>query len=379
MKSKDIVRLREKKSQRTGISSLYLELNRDGKRTYEFLRLYLNPGKDPATKAANKATLEAAKTIQAKRIVEVQRGEADILSPRSRAVLFTDYIDEYLQRHSQMSPSHRKGMLITKRRWVDYAGEKVTVKGITPKMLTGFAEYLHGDLKRNYFSRKDGVEKQASTVVRLKPNSIRTHYDRIVWVLNAAHNDGLLPFNPASRVDAKEKPRTEKVERGYLTAGELARLVAAPCPDPEIKRAFLFACYTGLRKSDVMALTWGNISNKSISVRMQKTGDPITIPLSTAAEKYLGAPGKKTEHPFTFKSERQMYRDLLVWAENAGVDKHVTFHMSRHTFATMALTYGADIYTVSKLLGHSNLKTTQVYAQIVDKKKEEAVNLIPEF
>lgn len=376
---KDIVILRERKSPRTGVSSLFLEMNRDGKRTYEFLHLYLKPGKDPATKAANKATLEAAKTIQARRIVEIQRGEADILSPRSRAVLFTEYVDEYLERHSQMSPSHRKGMLITRRRWVDYAGENVRIKEITPRMLTGFAEYLRGDLKRNYYSRKDGVERQASTVVRLRPNSIRTHYDRIVWILNAAHNDGLLPFNPATRVDAKEKPRTEKVERGYLTAGELARLVATPCPDPELKRAFLFACYTGLRKSDVQALTWDNIYNRIVSVRMQKTGSPITIPLSPTAEKYLGTPGQKADHPFTFKSERQMNRDLLAWAEAAGVEKHVTFHMARHTFATIALTYGADIYTVSKLLGHTNLKTTQIYAQIVDKKKEEAVNLIPEF
>lgn len=377
--NKDIVKLREKRSQRTGVKSLYLEMNRDGRRTFEFLHLYLKPGKDPATKAVNKAALEAAKTIQAKRIVEIQRGEADILAPKSRAVLFTDYIDEYLQRHSQMSPSHRKGMLITKQRWIDYAGDKVRIKEITPRMLTGFGEYLRGELTRYFYSNKDGAERQASTVVRLRPNSVRMHYDRIVWVLNAAHKDGLLPFNPAARVDAKEKPRIEKVERPYLTADELASLVATPCPDPELKRAFLFSCYTGLRKSDVQALTWDNIYNRSISVRMQKTGSPITIPLSPTAEKYLGTRGKKTEHPFTFKSDRQMYRDLVAWGNAAGIEKHVTFHMSRHTFATLALTYGADIYTISKLLGHTNLKTTQIYAQIVDKKKEEAVNLIPEF
>ena len=382
MKAKDIVKLKTRKSKRTGVESLFLEMNRDGRRTYEFLNMYLNPGKDSATKAANKATLEAAKTIQARRIVAIQNGEAEILSHRVRSTLFTEYFEEYLENHSQMSASHKKGMRFTLRRWTDYIGKDVRLKDITPKMLLGFAEYLRGDLKRFYNSRKDGVSKPASTIVKLKPNSIRTHYDRIVWVLNSAHSEGLVQVKPATKVDAAAKPKMEKVERGYLTAEELAQLIKTPCPNPELKRAFLFACYTGIRKSDVYALTWDNIYNNVVSFRMQKTGDPITIPLSENAKTYLGArpPGAKgTDHPFTGNSDRQIGRDLLSWAGAAGVKKHVTFHMSRHTFGTLAITYGADIYTVSKLLGHSNLKTTQIYAQIVDKKKAEAVNLIPDF
>ena len=146
-----------------------------------------------------------------------------------------------------------------------------------------------------------------------------------------------------------------------------------------MKRAFLFACYTGLRKSDVYSLKWKNVHDKCVSLRIKKTHDPVTIPLSATAMKYLGPREGDDEFVFKAKSDRQASEDLLKWAKNAGVNKHVTFHVSRHTFATLALTYGADIYTVSKLLGHKNLATTQIYAKIVDKKKEEAVNLIPDF
>ena len=66
---------------------------------------------------------------------------------------------------------------------------------------------------------------------------------------------------------------------------------------------------------------------------------------------------------------------LKPWAVKAGITKHFTFHTARHTFATMMLTLGADLYTVSKLLGHTSVKMTQVYAKIVNKKKDDAVNL----
>lgn len=377
--NKDIVKLRKRVSKRTGAAALFLELNRNGRRTYEFLHLYLNPGKDAATKAANAATLEAAKTIQANRIVSIQRGEAEILTKREKAPLLVDYFQEYIEKHPQMSASLRKGLKHTFNRWKDYTGDKLRINEITEKKLLGFAEYLRGDLKRCYIDKHG---QRASTPVKLKLNTIRTHYDRIVWVLNFAQSQGVIRDNPATRIVSSAKPKMEKVERGYLTGEELALLIKTPCPSQELKRSFLFACYTGIRKSDVYALTWDNIYNNVVSFRMQKTGDPITIPLSENAKLYLGTMpkgAKGSDHPFSCNSDRQIGRDLLSWAEAAGVKKHVTFHMSRHTFGTLAITYGADLYTVSKLLGHSNLKTTQIYAQIVDKKKEEAVNLIPDF
>lgn len=371
--------LKERKSPRTGVSSLYLEMSRDGKRTYEFLHLYLNPGKDPATRAANKATLEAAKTIQARRIVEIQQGEAQILAPKPKAMLFTEYFDEYMQRHSQMGVSHRKGMATTLKRWTGYAGDKVRLKDITPAMLLGFGEYLRKEVPCEYTHKRKGQPAEVRTImVTLKPNSIRAHWNRIAWVLGAASRDGLIPFNPADKIDQAAKPKTVKAERDYLDAAELKRLVDTPCPDPELKRAFLFSCYTGLRRSDVFSLTADHVHGRTVSLRMRKTKDPINIPLSDAALKYLGDTGKKGPL-FVWRSQNKLRKDLAAWAKAAGISKHVTFHVARHTFATLALTYGADIYTVSKLLGHADLKTTQIYAQIIDKKKEEAVNLIPEF
>ncbi len=370
--------LKERKSLRTGASSLYLEMYRDGKRTYEFLHLYLNPGKDPVTKAKNKATLEAAKTIQARRIVAIQQGEAQILAPKPKAMLFTGYFDEYMQRHSQMGPSHRKGMATTLKRWTAYAGDKVRLKDITPDMLLGFGEYLRKEVPCEYTRKRDGGPVVETIFIKLKPNSIRTHWNRVAWVLGAASRDGLIPFNPADKIDHAAKPKTVKTERDYLDAAELKRLVATPCPDPELKRAFLFSCYTGLRRSDVFSLTRDHIHGRTLSLRMRKTKDLITIPLSDAALKYVGDTGK--EGPlFVWRSQNKLRKDLTEWTKAAGISKHVTFHVARHTFATLALTYGADFYTVSKLLGHADLKTTQIYAQIVDKKKQEAVNLIPEF
>ena len=67
------------------------------------------------------------------------------------------------------------------------------------------------------------------------------------------------------------------------------------------------------------------------------------------------------------------------WAKAAGIEKYVTFHTARHSFATMMLTLGADIYTTSKLLGHSKIQTTEIYAKIIDKKKDEAMGLIDKF
>ncbi|MEP7218966.1 MAG: site-specific integrase, partial [Bacteroidota bacterium] len=113
--------------------------------------------------------------------------------------------------------------------------------------------------------------------------------------------------------------------------------------------------------------------------RQKKTSRVEYLPLSAQAQKYLGKPGEPGKCVFDLPTHAPVYHALTKWAQVAGVTKPISFHVSRHTFATLALTFGADLYTVSKLLGHASVKTTEIYGQIVDEKKRAAVELIPEL
>ena len=164
---------------------------------------------------------------------------------------------------------------------------------------------------------------------------------------------------------------------------EIKTLIATDCPREDVKRAYLFACYCGLRLSDIYELRWRDLSKDGeqwrASVVMQKTTTPIFLPLSSQAMKWLPERGDAPDGGKVFDgliAEPNINKVLAKWVKAAGITKKITYHTSRHSFATMMLTLGADLYTTSKLLGHSNVKTTQIYAKIVDSKKVEAVNLV---
>lgn len=154
-----------------------------------------------------------------------------------------------------------------------------------------------------------------------------------------------------------------------------------------MKRAFLFSCFCGLRHSDIVALTWGNLKKNKIGkielhMTQQKTQELLSLPLSNEALKQLPVRGKAQDTEKVFKGLISLGRTneiLPRWAAKAGIQKHITFHSARHTHATMMITLGADLYTVSKLLGHTNIQTTQIYAKIVDESKEKAIDLIPDI
>ena len=172
-------------------------------------------------------------------------------------------------------------------------------------------------------------------------------------------------------------------QRVYLTIDEVKRMIATPCTKDIVRRAFLFACYCGMRLSDVSALQWKDLSKDGGQWRacivMRKTSAPLYLPLSNQALKWMPERGDAEEDDLVFATlprESSILPVIKKWAKDAGIAKNVNFHTSRHTFATMLLTLGADIYTVSKLLGHTNVKTTQIYAKIVNKKKDDAVSLV---
>ena len=118
-----------------------------------------------------------------------------------------------------------------------------------------------------------------------------------------------------------------------------------------------------------------------IESKMKKTGKDMFVPLSKNAIQFMPKRGDAADDEKVFprlpQKAAMTHHYMRRIEELIGIQKHITFHVSRHTFATMALTYGADLYTVSKLLGHSNVQVTQVYAKIVDENKRKAVNLIP--
>lgn len=149
----------------------------------------------------------------------------------------------------------------------------------------------------------------------------------------------------------------------------------------------MFSCFCGLRISDIKQLRWKDLEeftdlegNKRVRLtkRMQKTQRNVSYILSNEAIKWL--PEKRGELVFEgLPCLPNICVHVKRLAKDAGIDKVVSFHTARHTFATMILTLGADLYTTCKLLGHSRITTTEIYAKIVDKKKDEAMGLIDKF
>ena len=192
--------------------------------------------------------------------------------------------------------------------------------------------------------------------------------------------EDVLSFNPAEAVDRKAI-QGEKKKREYLTIDEVKRLIDTPCKREEVKMAFLFSCFCGLRISDVRALRWKDVIYESdkihLELRQKKTEALLYLPLNKQAQQFLPASkGQAEECVFSLPGQTAISKALDKWAKDAGIDKKVCYHMSRHTFATMELTMGADLYTTSLLMGHSNVQITQIYAKIIDVKKEQAVMMI---
>jgi integrase len=156
------------------------------------------------------------------------------------------------------------------------------------------------------------------------------------------------------------------------------------CKYPVMKNAFLFSCLTGLRWSDIQKLKWSEVQKQGdgwrVTFRQQKTRGQEYLDISYQARNYLGQQGNPDERVFVgLKYSGWHNIELQRWIMRAGITKNITFHCGRHTFAVLQLELNTDIYTVSKLLGHKELKTTQVYAKIMDLKKREAMNKMPDI
>lgn len=221
---------------------------------------------------------------------------------------------------------------------------------------------------------------------RLSKNTVCLYFACLSFSLRQAQKAGLIDCCPTDKLCRKEKPRHEESRRDFLTIEELRMLMRTPCDNKDIGQAYLFSCFCGLRFSDIKNLTFemiktDNCGNPYIDTIITKTQKRIIIPLSDEAMKFLPSTREDSQTQiFSLPQYASTVENCLRrWKQVAGIRKNITFHTARHTFATMMLTLGADIYTVSKLLGHTHVTTTEIYVKVMDETKRKAVDLTKGF
>jgi integrase len=352
-----------------GSKSLYLDIYRDGKRSYEYLKMYIIPETDDNARKRNAATMTAANTIKSRRIISLTNGEAGIKRADDKESMFLlDWMHTYLENQQKRGKKDGHQIKVAIQILREYAGERVTMEQIDKEFCQGYIDYLLTEYR-----------PMGKPVSRF---TAQNYYRVLNGALNAAVRADVIKVNPFTKIGNSDKIRRPESKREYMTIEELRALIATPMKNETVKQAYLFSCFCGLRISDIIGLKWGNVyvDNRQyrLEVVMQKTKEPIYLPLSPEALRWMPERGDKTseDHVFDLPSTTHINILLKPWAKAAGIDKRFSFHTARHTFATMMLTLGADLYTTSKLLGHTDVKMTQVYAKIVNRKKDEAVNLV---
>lgn len=375
--SKEPIRIR-KKSLANGNISLYLDIYLNGGREYEFLKLYLIPEKTKADKDKNRQTLQLAEAIKSKRIVELQNGEYGFNAAYKLDTNFLDYYRAMCEkRHGNPESRGNWGNWYSCLKHLErYCKPSMTFKSVTPEWIEGFKEYL------DKTARCRDKHKTITTDQDTKPlsqNSKVSYFNKLRACINQAFEDRIIPHNPLRGIEGFKQGETE---RSYLTLEEVRAMAATHCKYPALKNAFMFSCLTGLRKSDIEKMRWAEVQQQGeftrIIFKQKKTGGQEYLDINPQAVPYMGKRRAADERVFVgFKYSSYMITELRMWAMRAGITKDITFHSGRHTFAVLMLDLGAEIYTVQKLLGHKEIGTTEIYAKILDKKKQTAVSMIP--
>ncbi|HBC3406884.1 site-specific integrase [Vibrio parahaemolyticus] len=350
--------------------------SRQRKREHEVLDLFIyDKPKTPAQRKHNKEHLLLAETIKSKRLVEWQSQKHGFEDRTKRSASFIDYFQRQIDIKEQTtSTSNHSIWLSARKHLLFYCGKHdLSFDELDKNWLDGFKYYLTNEAK----TKSDTA---------LSRNTQSSYFNKVRAAINEAHREGIIRDNPLSQVTSIKAKTTKRV---YLTLDEVNALAHTECRYPVLKRAFLFSCATGMRWCDIHRLTWSEVetfnNHKRIIFDQAKLsqGDAKSLQyldIPKSAESILGSPKASHERVFKgLKYSSYINVELLRWALAAGISKHVTFHAGRHTFAVIQLSRGIDIYAVSKLLGHSELKTTEIYADIIEQRRMEAMLTFPDI
>lgn len=366
-----------------GRDSLYLEfydgyeetVSRNGKpykkilRHTERLNLYLwRAPRTTEERQLNKQTMEIAKRARFERGQELLQDAEGYRLRRNREQNFHAWYDGYVARYTKGDKSkiervHEVFREYLTEHYPQYA-EKVRPALLNKEMMAGFVDYLNS---------------------RFNGETPITMWKRFKKVVKAAHEAGVMRVNPCRGVTLKYD--SYKLTKEVLSLDEVRQLLATPYPgtNDDVRRAFIVSLYCGVRWCDVKDLTYGNIDYAAKRLRFEQnktkgrsSASGVVIPLTDGLLDVIGR-GGKAEKIFTLPRCSYCNVCLQRWVDAAGIDKHITWHCARHSFATNILSQGANIRTVADLLGHSGLQFTTRYVRVVDDLKLAAIKSLPEL
>jgi len=335
-----------RKQLKNGWQSLWLDIYTGQSRHAEYLQFYLT-----GDRRTDRIILRKAKELQAQRQLEVSLGRYSFSTQSSKG--FWQFAQDYI---STKNPANLKIFDKALKYLKRFNPQLTRFEQLTPKFCSEFGNYLLSS--------------------KLKVGSALIYYSKLRAICYCAVKEGLLQRNPCETLRVKQADQPAK----YLTFDEVKRLAATPCRHPQLKNGFLFCCFVGLRIGDLLKLEWSDINNNVIRIVQQKTGRMVRIPISNTGRKILENQlelNPSSPHIFIYPSLRLIKKNLTDWSRAAGIDKPITHHVSRHTFAVLALNSGIELNIVSELLGHRRLATTSHYAKLLDCTKETAILKLP--
>ena len=344
-------------------------------RKREFLKLYLwQAPRTPIERQQNKETLELAKKIRFERGQELLESVEGYRLKKERNINFLEYFQSYIDKYTKKDI---RMLDVALKRFIDFLNDtpeynkyakRIKPEQITKDMVEAFTEYLQG---------------------RSVGEGAKSIYARFKKVIKYAIEHDVMLKNPCTGISIKVDDQQLKKE--VLSPEEIQQLIATHYEheNPNIRRAFIFCLYCGLRYCDVKDLTFANVdfSNKLLKFEQNKTkghsaSSGVVIPLNDGILKLIGepsSPDKRDEVIFPLPSYEMCLKALGRWVKRAGINKHISWHCARHSFAVNILNNGANIKTVASLLGHSGLKHTEKYTRAIDSLKQEAINSLPEL
>lgn len=324
----------------------------------------LNPETDEQAKARNVEIMRMAEAEAGIRNADAIRQGHGLEPQQKRNVLLSDYLEHLIKSKTfSKQTSVSLGMLLY--HISEYKTMQIKIAFIDKAWLEGFIKYLRNDA----ISRVTTKKKKHIT-----DNTQARLFEMLDIVLSRAKKDGIITENPTTELKSGEKPKYNKDAREYLTTDEVKALMQTPCTNEQLKRAFLFSVFTGLRWSDIIRLTWDELkeddNGKYFLLTMKKTKKQIRIYLSEIGASFL--PERTAEgDALIFQGlpkNSATNKHLHIWAKDAGItEKWVSFHVARHTFATMMLNNDTPLEMVAKMLGHARLSTTEIYAKILNR------------